>query len=59
MKKPVMIACPHHPTKRFFKCLCCKDIEVYCDLCKAAYSVAVTVDENGIRTEFKMIEKNA
>ncbi len=57
MKESIMISCPHHPKKKFFKCIKCEDIEVYCDLCKETYRVAVMVDEDGIRTEFRMVEK--
>ncbi len=59
MKNPILIKCPYHPEKKFFKCSKCEDIEVYCEYCKATYKVAVTVDDEGIKSEFKLVTKSA
>ena len=59
MKDKILIKCPIHPEKKFFKCSRCEDIEVYCEHCHAAYRVTVVVDDDGIRSEFKLVTKSA
>ncbi len=59
MKEPVLIVCPYHMHKKFFKCTRCEEIEVFCEHCKATYMVAVTADENGIKQEFKLVKQSA
>ena len=59
MNEPIMIKCPYHPQKRFFKCAECHDIEVECELCKALYSISISTDGDIFRSEFKRIKKTA
>ncbi len=59
MKDPVMIRCPYHPQKRFFKCKECNDIEVECEFCKAIYNVSINLTDEGFKSEFKFIKKIA
>ena len=59
MNKPIMISCPHHPQKRFFKCCKCDDIEIFCDECKITYKVTVRVDDDGVSAAYMLVKKSA
>lgn len=60
MRDPVLIRCPYHPQKKFFKCKECSDIEVECELCKAIYNVSITLTDDGcFKSEFRFVKKIA
>ena len=59
MDEKVMITCPYHQQKKFFRCKECKDIEVECEYCKCKWLVTIWADANGFKADYKKATKIA
>ena len=56
MDEKVMITCPYHHQKKFFRCKECNDIEVECEYCKCKWLVTIW---SGFKADFKRASKSA
>ncbi len=57
MYEKILVVCPFHPQKKFFKCIKCEGIEVRCEICNSTYKVEVINDGEGVKTHYVRVKE--